>query len=733
MKKINYLMLGLAGLAMASCSQEDVTAPNVADGYAVTVKLPADLGTRAYGQGYVAQDLLYAVYETDAEGELISGNPVTVGETIFPANSLETTVEFNLANGKYYSIAFFAESNAARTGKVYNFNPEDGTMTVNYENMTSANNNLDAYDCFYKLHPTGIIGDATTNNSPTVILTRPVAQINWGTSDYNEDAITDTNSFGPNAKELLESTFTAYVYTTFDLFTRGVSDQTTIVIGGTAPFAAPDQEYFPVEPETYDYVAMQYVLAPVEATVYDLNLTIEANENGGSYSDAVYVNNAPVQANYRTNIYGALLTDNLNVNVVKDPIWNQPDYDIDLSVWDGQKVSYPTVIDNVGIVYSVSDIAGIAEQVNNGETFEGVTFKLSADFDMGGYPFAGIGSGSRDSKTIDASSKVFKGVFDGQGHTISNLTVEYTGDDADAAVGFIPVLDGAEAAVKNVNFRNVNINGGAAEQASIVGLLSDGATISDVNVNGGSIQATEAAAGIVGRVMGTGTVSSCSNSADITATGTSSGNAGGIAGAAYYTVAPGITIENCTNSGNIAVTGVNASPGTVGGIVGTSGANIEGCINNGNVSTTGSTAGGIVGYQNSCGSIMNCTNNGDVTGGSYTAGIIGWVGAGVYDLTEQIMISGNRNNGTVKGSGAAGIMTINRNNCTVENNTNNAPAIIATGTAAGIISGGYTDGNYYITLGENTNLTPADDITGSKTSTTYLGTFKVNGQVETYN
>ena len=342
MKRLNYLLLGLAGLAMTSCSQDDIMETNRGDGnYAVKVKIPAELATRAeqnqgvgyYGQGFEATQLLYAVYEVDENGDVIedAGFPVTTGDATFDPQKLETTVYFNLANGKYYSIAFFAESKTAQDANVYDFNTGTGVLTVNYDKMTSDGTNLDAYDCYYKLHETGKIGDNTTSLSQTVTLTRPVAQINWGTSDYDADAITDPNAFGDTPISSLQTTFTAELYTTFNLFNREVSNPETVTLGKTTPFAVPTEEGFPVT--GYDYVAMQYVLAPVESAIVDLNLTITSIT--GNYNDAVVVNSAPYQANYRTNIYGTLLTDDLNLTVVKDPIWGNPDYDI---VEDGQSL-----------------------------------------------------------------------------------------------------------------------------------------------------------------------------------------------------------------------------------------------------------------------------------------------------------------------------------------------------------------------------------------------------------
>ena len=148
MKKLNYLLLGLAGLAMASCSQEDIVGPagNGDGNFAITVKLPGDLATRALGDGLAADNLHFAVYD------MSSGNPVFSfeDEATFD-NSLQTTLNLNLISGKTYKLAFFACSPDAED--VYTFTPDGATpnIAVDYSKMTGSADIADAYDCFFAL------------------------------------------------------------------------------------------------------------------------------------------------------------------------------------------------------------------------------------------------------------------------------------------------------------------------------------------------------------------------------------------------------------------------------------------------------------------------------------------------------------------------------------------------------------------------------------------------------
>ena len=149
MKKLNYLLLGMAGLAMASCSQNDIVGPANGDGNVqITVNLPGEAGTRTMGDGMTAKVLKYAVYEPGT-----AANEATLlyeGEAPF-GESLSTTLNLNLLK-KNYIVALFAQSemslNTADAGAdsngVYDFDAEKQTITVNYGNMTSEENKSDA-------------------------------------------------------------------------------------------------------------------------------------------------------------------------------------------------------------------------------------------------------------------------------------------------------------------------------------------------------------------------------------------------------------------------------------------------------------------------------------------------------------------------------------------------------------------------------------------------------------
>ena len=745
MKKLNYLLLGLAGLAMASCSQEDLIGPANGDGnFAITVKLPSDMATRAeLGDGLTANTLQYAVY--DATGALSSAPEFSFKGTADFGNSLTTTLNLNLINGKTYKIAFFAQSTQAITDGVYTFSPENDNnatpnVTVNYDKMLNASNNADAYDCFYKVQEF-VVSTEMTPEQTTVTLLRPVAQLNWGASELVSKMNNEISSVFGATGQYIQTNVTitpgngGTIYDQFNLLSGVVSATAdapeTLVFSS---YTAPQGQAFPVS--GYGYVAMNYVLVPsAQSALYDVEINISNAGDlakTGDFTNDAAAENVPMQANYRTNIYGTLLSNDVSLTVTKDPNWNTPDFNEPYpAVWDGTTVTIPTQ-DSEGnyVIAQPSDLAGLAAMVNgtNGQTasdLSGETFVLEADVDMGGKSLS-IGTATRSGNSTASGTASFQGVLDGQGHTISNLTIEGTNNEDDAAA-FIPNLNGKNAALKNLNFEGLNINAPANEQAGVVGLLTGGATVSGVNVKSGKISAKQGAGAISGRLILNGTIENCSNGADIEC---SAYNAGGIVGAAYYTNNEGtMTISGCENSGNI------TAPYAAGGIAGLSCAEVSECSNSGAISGTSSSVGGIIGEQRSAGNVYKCTNTGNVTltnapSSAYgTGGIVGWVrymNGDAYTRQNLITVTYCTNYGNVTDgkTGVGGIVGTwyMCGNCS--NNYNYATELSGSGMVAGIVGNSQWTGEQPIgfspadklTVNNNSSSTTLQQMTGSMTT-----------------
>ena len=232
---------------------------------------------------------------------------------------------------------------------------------------------------------------------------------------------------------------------------------------------------------------------------------------------------------------------------------------------------------------------------------------LESDIDMLSASLSPIGN----------SSTPYMGTFDGNGHTISNATIN--GDDS-TNVGFFGFL--YEATIRNLSLENISVNatstGNLIRAGALAGYMSSG-TLSNCSVsamitggheNGGSL------GGIVGYLMASSTnystnIEGCSFSGTVTATHSYGIQyAGGIAGS----VTGGI-VTSCANNGTVSAYSAN-DHAYAGGIVGYTdyeGTKITSCSNSGVVSALSDVRGAYAGYivgRKLNGTITSCTNTG---------------------------------------------------------------------------------------------------------------------------
>lgn len=308
----------LAGtmLAVTSCSNED--APYGGDGgmTVFSVKLPDDLGTRAsFGDAPSNQELNVAIYEAgNTEKALFTSiNGVTSeGMTVeqFASDGLTATVKVPLVKNKQYDLVFWSQD---KTNHYYTYTENGQTLTVGYgegEGATVQNYN-DARDAFFA-SKTVTSGDAT--NSQAIQLKRMFAQINVGTNDLQAY----TNAGGSDWFGITVSG----VATKINLKSGIVSNPTGTVTATTSNAASSAKDFPAITGYTGNklkYLSMIYVLVGDGAVANKTNVDVSLYANGNA-GFATYAN-VPVQMNYRTNIYGALLTNPEVFNVTIDPIF----------------------------------------------------------------------------------------------------------------------------------------------------------------------------------------------------------------------------------------------------------------------------------------------------------------------------------------------------------------------------------------------------------------------------
>jgi hypothetical protein len=196
------------------------------------------------------------------------------------------------------------------------------------------------------------------------------------------------------------------------------------------------------------------------------------------------------------------------------------------------------------IIRTTDDMDIIANKVYGGNDLNGCHFKLVSNLDYTGKTYNVIGN----------ENKVFRGNFDGNGRTISNVTsMSYSGDN----VGLFGWL-GEGAVVQNVHLCSSNLDLPMRSRVGGIVGYNQGGTVAHCTVaDDVTINSFDQVGGIVGYCLG-GTIKACVNKANVTGLFS---DVGGIAG--YVRTAT--DINNNLNFGEIVSTNESAY---VGGITG---------------------------------------------------------------------------------------------------------------------------------------------------------------------
>jgi len=312
------------------------------------------------------------------------------------------------------------------------------------------------------------------------------------------------------------------------------------------------------------------------------------------------------------------------------------EYPID--TWNGGIASadeLKVATDNTNKVVTVDSgrlLAALAQSVNDindSKDYSDYTIKLTKNLDLNGNEWTPIGQ---------KNGNKFKGIFDGQGYTVTGLKISE--EKAAAFDGYVAFFGATEGAT----IKNLTVAGSVTgkEAAGIVG-KGVNTTLENCH-NKATITATESkAAGIVAS-LDKGTLKNCTNSGAITTKG-----AWPAAGIVAW-CNPNAAIENCQNFGDVTVTGIGDTS-QAGGICGNLGNNstVTNCSNSGKISA--SLAGGVAGRAKGADAqqiqIVNFTNTGSIVASNIAGGVVGDAQNGVK--AENCTI-----NGTVSGTKAAG-------------------------------------------------------------------------------
>jgi hypothetical protein len=302
------------------------------------------------------------------------------------------------------------------------------------------------------------------------------------------------------------------------------------------------------------------------------------------------------------------------------------------------------------IIRTAAQLAAVAVAVNEkGMNMAGITIKLANDIDLSKYLWEPIGN---------SEDNYLRGAFDGNGQTISNMTITVGYD----AVGLFGMASGA--GISGHSIWDLTLTGtisvdGSSYVGGIVGIGSQ-LTVENCHVNMTIISSSDIKSDVlsnsVGGIVGVGLgmrINNCTTQLGMSITALSpEQSAGGIAGKLFVS-----GINNTLNSAAIICNGSVAAAGGIYGI-GVSGF-VNNSYNTGTVTAIGDTsiAGGISAYtilsdrENPVSLIRNCYNTGLITAPT-NGGISGYIDSDIensYYLDSTASYAYNNNEGTVEG------------------------------------------------------------------------------------
>lgn len=232
--------------------------------------------------------------------------------------------------------------------------------------------------------------------------------------------------------------------------------------------------------------------------------------------------------------------------------------------WDGSSTkafSGEGTADKPYLIDEPAQLAYLAVRVNGGDTYEGKYFKQTKDLDLGSKQWTMIGN---DGKSL------FKGIYDGDNKAINNLMV--SGSASAGLFGYV-----------------------------------ENATLRQVRIENGHVQATTAAAALLYRATSSSIVD-CSNNANVTVDGSKGLVTNVVWAAGLVWAAKDTKIVRCFNAGTITAITLPLSSAYAVGIT-YKGDVIEDCYNTGSIVTKGTDKSIAVGIcLNLSKSVTNCYN-----------------------------------------------------------------------------------------------------------------------------
>ena len=362
----------------------------------------------------------------------------------FEDESTSTTFELRLIPGRDYTFVVWADFVGQGSEDALHYNAEDLRNIEIIGTQNAMDESRDAYTGIYSVE------NFSSSSQIGFELKRPFAKLRVKTNDIDE-------IYSSLVGATIE--YTAATYQKYDALTKEASELVTKT--KTVDYTS-EAYLYDGEPTTDGEQTLfaDYILGTENGTI-QFDMTIADNVQA---LPVINFNTAiPVQANYLTTIYGPILTDYNQATVTINPAFeNKDDFEEEpwyVEVWDGESIAEPEFVEetNSYVVDTPSELAWFAAFVNDALPAENTpsTFATRAANNAANFVLqADIDLGNQDWTPIGTSANPYKGVFDGNGHKISNLVVS---GGSESNKGLFGVTHDGE--IKNLTIENACVSG----------------------------------------------------------------------------------------------------------------------------------------------------------------------------------------------------------------------------------------------------------------------------------
>ena len=360
MKKILLFASALAGLFLAgSCQRENLEPVQQGNTVTYTVNVPDALATKGIGDDVSNVNTLhYEVYRTAAANtvDFTGADRLLYHKTATVTNGT-AKIELELVNDQNFTVLFWAQVEKDAFTSPYVVT-DLTAVTIN----TPINANQVDYAAFSGVD---FIQGTDALTDKTILLTRPVAQINLGTTKASLEAFDTDITISSSSMTVagLSNTFYVAKQAASDAFTSTTvyNEQNVLAdsleVNGTKYVNA-----------GMNYVGFASTVGTPVTVSYDINTTEGHIQNT--------IENVPVKPNYRTNIIGNLITSKTAYTIELDETWGD----------DGKsmEVIYEGLVKNINGDYEVATAKGLAYAINNLWAEGGNFYLTAAEYDMTG-------------------------------------------------------------------------------------------------------------------------------------------------------------------------------------------------------------------------------------------------------------------------------------------------------------------------------------------------------------